>query len=225
MTVHVVTVFAPRQTDPHWRYDYLQLLRLQRKTARYWDHAHVIVTDGDLGAEFKQLKVDLPRSLMRAQIAGQIAWLEASLSGDTLLVDADVIIARECSSAFRGEFDIGLTARQHPTAPINNGAMYVPEAGKPGAIKFLRAALERCGDHWGADQEAISACALPVLPEGEIGERCGARVEFLPIRLYNVSPKARGVKHGNGPFVIHFKGDTKSWAQPYADRWILGNTR
>jgi hypothetical protein len=220
VTVHVVTVFAPRREIPQWRDDYLELLRLQRATARHWGHAHVVVTDADLGREFKQLRVELPRSLMRAQLAGQIAWLERSLEGHSLLVDADVLIARECDKAF-GDWDLGLTPRTHPTAPINNGAIYVPEAGKPGALQFFRAALERCGEHWGGDQEAISACAAPVLEAGSRAERCGARVEFLPIQLYNVSPKQEGVRHGNNPFVVHFKGAAKAWAATYARRWIL----
>src|SRR4051812_39289062 len=128
MKIAVVTVFAPRKSDEHWRNDYLELIRLQRATAQKFSHTHIVVTDGELGRDFETMGLALPGNLMRAQLAGQIAWLEQGFVDGigTLFVDADCLIARDLSAAFTPDFDLGLTPREHPTAPINNGAMYVP---------------------------------------------------------------------------------------------------
>jgi hypothetical protein len=223
MRVAVVTVFAPRPNLPQWR-DYLPLLRLQRDTARRFGHDHFVVTDGDLGREFDQVFTTLPSNLMRAQIAGQIAWLSSAPAQQcaTLLADADVLVARELSPAFAaGDFDLGLTPREDPVAPVNNGAMYVPAGSAEAVLPFFRAALARCAEHWGGDQEAISQVAAPVLAPGDRAERQGARVVFLSMRAFNVIPKEEGARHKSNPFVVHFKGETKAWAELYARRWIL----
>jgi hypothetical protein len=73
--IAVVTVFAPRPEHPNWRDDYVPLLKLQRATANRFGHPHIVVTDGDLGRDFDEMAVMLPANLMRAQLAGQIAWL------------------------------------------------------------------------------------------------------------------------------------------------------
>jgi hypothetical protein len=223
--IAVVTVFAPRPEHPNWRDDYVPLLKLQRATANRFGHPHIVVTDGDLGRDFDELAVTLPANLMRAQLAGQIAWLSSAQAKDcaTLLVDADCLVARSLSPLFEGaeDFDLGLTPRADPVAPINNGAMYIPRGSAEAVLPFFRAALERCAEHWGGDQEAISAIAAPVLEPGGRGERFGARVLFLSMRHYNVIPKAEGARHKSNPFVVHFKGATKAWADLYARRFIL----
>lgn len=233
--IDVVTVFAPRPEHPQWR-DYLPLLRLQRASVERFGHRHLLVTDDPRGfsREFNVLAVDLPESLMPAQLAGQIAYLE-QWTGDypAVLVDADCLIARQLDEAFDGSFDLGLAYRSDPKAPINNGAMYVGTGNKEGVLRFFREALAMCGDHWGGDQEAISAVAAPVPKPSEdketrrnagtiVEDRNGLRIGFLNGLVYNVSPEVEGKIHRKNPFVVHFKGDTKPWMKTYAEKFILG---
>jgi hypothetical protein len=242
--IDVVTVFAPRREHPQWM-DYIPLLSLQRDSAVHFGHRHIVVTDDaepeGLRREFSTMTVDLPHSLMRAQIAGQVAYLE-QWTGDhpAVLVDADCLITRALDAAFDGTFDLGLTHRDDPVSPIQNGAMYVAPGNKEGVLRFFRGALAICGDHWGGDQEAISAMAAPVPKlSSDKHERRSAktivesrpswatnsealRIGFLNGLDYNVSPKVEGKRHARNPFVVHFKGETKAWMKTYAQRFVLG---
>jgi len=235
--IDVVTVFAPRPEHPQWR-EYVPLMCLQRDSAAHFGHRHLVVTDDGesegLRREFETLTVELPQSLMRAQLAGQVAYLE-QWSGEhpALFVDADCLITRALDTAFDGTFELGLTHRDDPVSPIQNGAMYVGPGNKDGVLRFFRGALAICGDHWGGDQEAISAMAAPVPKLSEdketrkhaatiFEERDGLRVAFLNGLIYNVSPKQEGKPHRKNPFVVHFKGETKAWMGTYARKFVLG---
>ncbi|HSW83544.1 MAG TPA: hypothetical protein VLH12_08720 [Usitatibacter sp.] len=232
--IDVVTVFAPRPEHPQWR-DYMPLLRLQRDSAQHFGHRHVMVTDEPEDMrEFESFAVTLPQSLMLAQLAGQVAYLD-QWSGDhpAVFVDADCLITRALDEAFDGTFDLGLTHRDDPTSRINNGAMYVAPGNRYGVLAFFRAALAICGEHWGGDQEAISAMAAPV-PKISLDKetrkraptivesRNALRLGFLNGLDYNVSPKEEGVRHARNPFVVHFKGETKAWMKTYYERFIRG---
>jgi hypothetical protein len=222
MSVEVCTVWAPRPNHEKWRDDYLDLLALQRKTALQFGHVHTVVTDGAALPGFDCLQVrDMPESLMKAMIDGVLARLNEPVHSNLLFVDVDVLIGRSLDEAFPGTFDLGLTFRDHPTAPINNGAMYVSHEGARAAKRFFCRAMELCGDHWGGDQEAISQAAMPVPAVECTKERQGARVAFLSMKTHSVVPKAFGKPHTGKPFSIHFKGETKPWAATYAERFIL----
>jgi hypothetical protein len=140
-----------------------------------------------------------------------------------VFVDCDCLINRDLHDAFKvADFELGLTRRQNDLAPINNGAMYVRLGAHHLAATFFDGARARCGTHWGADQEAISAEAAPVPEEsGVVSLRGPLRVGFLSMKTHGAVPKAFGARHHSRPFVVHFKGDKKSWAQIYAERWIL----
>lgn len=225
MSVEVVTVWAPRPKHEKWREDYMALLRLQSLTALRFGHAHTILTDAPKGTGFPLLsvvqQVKLPQNLMQAMIAGVVARL--SLPSEHLLfVDADVLVGRELDSAFSGAFDLGLTRRDDVRSPINNGSMYVHARGRAFALAFFERALARCGTHWGADQEAISAEAAPVPKEdGLVQTRPGGQIGFLSMRDYSCVPKTRGLEHSTQPYTIHFKGESKDWAADYADLYLL----
>ncbi len=219
--VDVVTVYTPRPKHPKWR-DYLPALALERDTAVRWNARHIVVSDVDLPG-FEAMRVSLPDSLMKAQIAGQIAYLEQWNDKDHILfVDADCLIARDPAGAFMG-FDLGLTWRDNPECMINNGAMYVAAGSKQRALMFFCAAYALCGDHWGGDQEAISQASAPVpKQDGRRAIRQGAVVEFLSMRTHNCTPTERGAMHAYPvPYVVHFKGDRKEWMQTYAEQYIL----
>lgn len=220
--IEVATVFAPRPQHPKWR-EYLPLIELQRQTAKHWGCRHTVVTDAHLG--FDALTVDLPESLMRAQLAGQIAFLE-QWAGDNhlLLLDADCLITHDPKEAFDGKFDLGLTWRDNPNCMINNGAMYVSAGAKERALGFFRHALTLCKDHWGGDQEAISQAAAPVpMVNDQQGMRHGALVRFLSMRDYASVPMREGIASTKKtPFVVHFKGEhRKEWMATYVRKFIL----
>ncbi len=218
--IEVVTVFAGRDEYPQWR-DFLPLLELQRRTAEKFGHRHVVVSDGPLQG-FDVLQVELPRSLMHLQLTGQVEYLK-QWSGEhhVVLVDADVLIARALEAAFDGSFDIGLTRRENPIAPINNGVMYVAAGARRAAIKFYSKALGLCREHWGGDQEAIGMAAAPVPDRYRTERRAGCRMAFLSMRTHNVTPRREGAVHQHSPFAVHFKGDRKGWMKTYAESFLL----
>lgn len=222
MRTEVVTVYTPRPEHLKFR-DYLTGMALERDTAQHFGCRHVVVSDVELPS-FEVLHVELSQSLMRAQLAGQIAYLEQwDDSHHVLLVDADCLIHRDPAEAFTG-FDLGLTWRDNPACMINNGAMYVAAGSKARVLPFFRHALTLCKDHWGGDQEAISQTAAPVPKRnGKRGVRQGAVVEFLSMRTHNCTPNREGARHYPPiPFVVHFKGeDRKGWMKTFADSFIL----
>lgn len=222
MTVEVVTVWAPRPMHEKWRQDYLDLLRLQRRTAEQFGHEHSVVSDEQMGDPFDCLLANLPESLMRAMIAGVIARLKLGAHNDLVFVDADCLVARDLAPAFDDDmFDIGLTNRISDKSPINNGAMYVRGSCALACVPFFERALALCGDHWGADQEAISQAAAPVPDQSCVEDRDGLRFGFISMKKYAAVPKTPGKVHDKLPFIVHFKGDTKPWAAEYAERFIL----
>jgi hypothetical protein len=224
VSVQVVTVFAPREPRAM---EYLPLLRLLRDTARRFGHSFVVVTDAKLGPEFEQMRTALPASLMPAMIAGVVHRLRVGdydKQPDFVFCDADCLIARSLDEAFTGDFDLGLTRRADRACPINNGAMYVDRRGYTRAARFFDSALATCKQHWGADQEAISAAANPVPDEDDvIGERFGCRVKFLSMLRYAIVPKSKLKEHRrSAPFVVHFKGkEPKAWMEDYARTFLL----
>lgn len=225
MSVEVVTVWAPRPTHEKWdSAQWYKLLELQRRTALRYGATHTVVTDDPLFDIQGAMQAELPKDLMPAMIAGVLARLTmAPIHDDLLFVDVDVLIAREPDPAFNRTFDIGLTRRANADGIcINNGAMYVDKDAGDKAVRFFTRALARCGKHWGADQEAISAVAAPV-PEisGTVQLRGDTRIAFLSMKTHNAIPKTEGKPHLAHPFVVHFKGPTKSWARTYADKFIF----
>lgn len=220
--VDVVTVYSPHPEHEKW-YDYISLLRMQRDSAAQWGHQHWIVTDADLDDEFMCIRELLPRSLMKAMIAGVIARLIRGGNRDIVFVDADCLITRDLRDAFAGTgYDMLLTQRANEISPINNGAMYVKCEGISAAWQFFRRALEICGDHWGADQEAISQAASPIPFINDVAQRHGCNIKFVDMKPYNVVPKEKVLRgrHHCDPFVIHFKGAAKDWMDTYAARYV-----
>lgn len=228
MTVEVVTVWAPRRHHEKWRDDYCDLIALQRRTVRHFGHAHTVVTDDSRMLEDGDaLVVKLPDEVMPAMIAGVLERLDRPVTCDLVFVDTDVLAHRNLDEAFvPRDFDIALTNREQEKAPINNGVMLVSQYGVEAARAFFGDALAVCGTHWGADQEAISATAKPVPPPWDravIPRKRHGRIAFVNMKQFAAVPKERGVPHRKNPFFVHFKGETKQWAQEYAERFIFGN--
>lgn len=224
MTVDVVTVYTPRKDHPKWM-DYGHLLKIQKRTAKYHGHTHIVVTDVDISG-YNVLKTPLPDSLMHAIMAGQIAYLKQWNEKQPLLfVDIDCVIARDLRPAFKHrDYDIGLTMRlgDH-VSRINNGAMYIMPGSREKALAFFEHAYTLCLDHWGGDQEAISKASDPIPREYGIVQRDdGLRINFLSLESHNIVPEKRAFFHKNHPFVVHFKGESrKAWMESYARLFIL----
>lgn len=224
--IDVVTVFAPREEYAHWR-EFLPMLDLQRRSVEKIGHRHVVVSDVD-GLRMMELHkyqlftAELSQSLMHLQLEGQLAYLN-HWSGEypLVFVDADCLVLRDLGRVFApGNFEIGLTRRDNPVAPINNGAMYIAAGAKAAALKFFGRALELCQAHWGGDQEAIAQAAAPVPEKYCIKRRGAARIAFMPMSLYNWTPKVEGVHSGKNPYVAHFKGERKAWMKTYAEAFL-----
>jgi hypothetical protein len=219
MRVVVVTVYAPRPEHPKF-IDYLPFLRVQKLSAERFEHKHVVVTDADLGGEFREIRTPLSQELMPAMIEGVLAGLRAANGKRHLVfVDADCLINRDLRKAFAsGEWDIGLTRREHDSSPINNGAMFINGESIPKAIAFFERSLSLCGTHWGADQEAISAAAAPVPDEECVQDRDGTRIGFLSMKKHSAVPAKVMARHDS--YVVHFKGSKKEWMLNYAHQFL-----
>jgi len=212
--IEVCTVWTPRPNHPAWRDDYVDLIAAQRFSALQTGHAHKVVTDAPM-AGFDCMITKLPAELMQAMIAGVVHRLQQPVEDHICFVDVDCLILRHLGNVFEGAvYDVGLTYRSNEVSPINNGVMYVRKTGVARALMFFREALRICGTHWGADQEAISQAAAPVPQEELIGERSGAKVQFLSSKRYGAVPKAHLTRHDS--WVVHFKGATKDWMLDYA---------
>lgn len=218
--VDVVTVYSPHPEHEKW-YDYMPLLMKQKETAEKFGHKHWVVTDVDID-DMVCIKEPLPKSLMRAMIAGVIARLRRGGNKDIVFMDCDCLVNRDLTDAFYLEqtWELTLTRRPNLSCPVNNGVMYVRCEGIANALVFFQRALEMCGEHWGADQEAISMAASPVPETAGFGIRQGCAIRFVDMRLYNAVPKMPNKKHHSNPYVVHFKGATKDWAEGYAARYV-----
>lgn len=210
----VVTVFAPRPEHPKWR-DYLELLKLQKKSVVRAGHRHLVVSDRELPG-YETLVVELPASLNHALLGGQIAALKAWSDREPMVIlDADCLVLRRLDAVFDSTFEIGLTNRNDRYAPIQNGAMYFAAGSRVAAIQFLQCAFDQCEEHWGGDQEAIAAAVAPVPSEHIVLQRFGVRVSFLSTKTHNWSPKRLQSRLKPHQFVVHLKGERKDLAQPF----------
>lgn len=218
MRVVVVTVYAHRPEHPKF-IDYLPFLRAQKLSAQRFGHKHVVVTDTDLRGEFREIRTSLSQELMPAMIEGVLVGLRRSNGkAHFVFVDADCLINKDLEPAFGGVWDIALTRREHDSSPINNGAMFVNAAGVGAAIRFFERALSLCGTHWGADQEAISQAAFPVPDMEMVAERGGTRIAFVSMKTHAAVPAKVMAAHRS--YVVHFKGETKTWMLDYAKRFL-----
>lgn len=213
--MNVVSFYAPRRHERHI-YDFADCLALQRASCLRFGCRQIVITDLPPIAEFTTLRVDLPLALMRASLAGQLAYLEsAAFDADTLLTDADTVLGSDPRAVFDGSFDLAVTTHPFSDCILNNGAIFVPLAAKGRVEKFWRAALADCGEAWGEDQRALRDALGATLEHG-IAERDGIRVKFLPCPGYNWAPESEAdpVK----AVIVHFRGPRKRWMRRWTER-------
>ena len=140
--------------------------------------------------------------------------------GDTIFLDADVVLQKDISHLFQDEFDVALTFRDHtdpslrksPEAhelmPFNTGVMLSRASGWAFWAEAHRLCLGMPEAHkaWFGDQLAVKEVAAHTL----------LSVKQYPCALYNYSPRLWD-EDTSEKFVIHYKGESrKGWMQ---ERW------
>jgi len=75
--VNIVSFYAPRPDHPFFQ-DYTPFLEILGESCRKYGHKHIIITDAQLETDAgKSFVTDLPKPLMKAAIAGQLAYLKS----------------------------------------------------------------------------------------------------------------------------------------------------
>ena len=214
--MNVVSFWAPRPEHPFFQ-DYAPYLDLLAASCAKYGHKHVCLTDDATVRD--AYVVDLPRSLMRAFITAQYAYLSdpANAETPTLLAGADCVLAQDpwperCMTLrdfVRTEMsDIIITTDDRFTdCRMNMGAMWIP---RPAAVAHVWAdALASMGDEWGDDQRAVYAAL----------QRSGLKITELPCDPYNLAPENPGDDCTRG-VVLHFRGPRKAWMTDYCHHWL-----
>lgn len=216
--LEVVTVWAPRRSDPRWREGYLDLMRLQRKSCERAGHRHRVVTDSPDLRGYDIVQVSLPDNLMKALTTAQLFYVRDHWDGKNplVLVDLDCLVCRDLTPVFDGHWDIGLTSRDNPLQPIQNGAMYFAAGAQAHAVGLFERTLETCGDWWGADQVALAKAVAPVPRDPKIDVRHGARIHFMNTKFYNHTLKHGRMVLKRRTYIEHFKGEQKRHAPDFA---------
>jgi uncharacterized Rossmann fold enzyme len=207
--MRIVSFYAPRPEHPFFQ-DYTPFLNLLRLSCERFGHQHLVLTDdASVGVAGDAYVTDLPRSLMKATIAAQYAYLSnpAMANMPTLLTGADCVLASD-PAIFARHGDLVVTVDDRfQDCRMNCGAIYISH---PAALAPVwKAALERCGDEWGDDQTSV----LAALDASEL-----PRVE-LPCDPFNLAPNHPGDDCRRG-VVLHFRGPRKSWMVDYCHHWL-----
>lgn len=205
--MNIVSFYAPRPEHPYSQ-DYTPFLNLLRASCERFGHRHIVLTDdASVGAD--AYVADLPRSLMKATIAAQLAYLSDPQFSDvpTLLTGADCVLARDPTS-LECDSDITITTddRFHDCR-MNCGAIYIR---RPALLAPVWAdALARCGDEWGDDQISVYAAI----------KASDLICAELPCDPCNLAPNHPGDDCRRG-VVLHFRGARKQWMVDYCHHWL-----
>lgn len=201
--MNIVSFYAPRPEHEFFQ-DYTPFLDLLRLSCERYGHRHVCLTDDATVRD--GFVCDLPRPLMRAYLAAQLAYLEAHPDTPSLMTGADCVLAADpaCFEQVCGDADIVITVDDRfADCRINMGAIYLPRPGL--LVPVWRDALARCGVEWGDDQRAFR----DALAAWE-----GVKVREVPCDLYNRAPDHPGDDNLRG-VVLHFRGPRKAWMADY----------
>ena len=211
--VKVVSFFAPRPEHPYF-HDYKPYLALLRESCAKFGHEHLVLTD-DASVADDAYVCDLPRSLMKAVLAAQHAYLAdpANANTPTLLVGADCVLARDPSAFAEHDADLVITVGDFADCRMNTGAIFVP---KPCLVAEIWAeALAHVGDEWGDDQTSL----YRAINERPWHGMWTAKVVELPVDPYNLAPEYPGEDCTRG-VVLHFRGPRKRWMADYCHQWL-----
>jgi hypothetical protein len=213
--LNVISFYAPRPEHPFFQ-DYRPYLSLLRASCERFGHRHIVLTDDpmEVGADDAYV-VDLPRSLMKAVLAAQYAYLSDPefANTPTVLVGADCVLANDPEPVFDGLFDIGITVGDFADCRMNTGAIFIP---RPCQVAEIWAdALAHVGDDWGDDQTSLYRAILERPTHG----LWWATLKELPVDPYNLAPEWPGDDCTRG-VVLHFRGPRKRWMVDYCHNWL-----
>jgi len=205
--VNVVSFYAPRPEHPFFQ-DYGPFLDLLRESCARFGHRHIVLTD-DASAGDDAYVTELPRSLMKATIAAQLAYLsDPAFAGvPTLLTGADCVLVNDPVAMASGVPITITTDDRFQDCRMNCGAIYIerPEFLAP----VWADALCRCGDDWGDDQTSVYGALLA----------SGVPFREVPCDPYNLAPEHPGDDCRRG-IVLHFRGPRKAWMASYCHHWL-----
>jgi uncharacterized Rossmann fold enzyme len=218
--MHIVSFMAPRRDHPFYQ-DYSPFLNILRASCEKFGHRHIVITDdASVGRDDDAFVTPLPDNLMRAILAGQLAYLQSALAKeDTVLLGADCALARDPAEVFKQEFDIAFTTGPFTDCILNTGAIYI--RGGSGVAYIWERALGsmRLDAEWGDDQKALAAVVHPTLEPSVTVGNGGPIIRFLPVDPFNLAPEYPGDDCTRGT-VLHFRGPRKDWMMDYCADWL-----
>lgn len=209
--MNIVSFFAPRPEHPFFQ-DYTPFLNLLRLSCERFGHRHIVLTD-DASVGDDAYVVDLPRSLMKATIAAQLAYLSDPQFADTptLLTGADCVLANDPMRMADHDADMVITVDDRfLDCRMNCGAIYISRPADLAAV--WRGALEHCGDEWGDDQTSLYSVI-------EECRRDWLAVREVPCDPHNLAPNHPGDDCRRAT-VLHFRGPRKAWMVDYCHKWL-----
>lgn len=210
--MHIVSFLCPRPEHP-FHQDYRPFLRLLRQSCERFGHEHLVLTDDpwEIG-DGDAYPVTVPRSLMKAIIAAQHAYLADPDMADvpTLLTGADCVLASDPSILEEFGGDIVITMGDFADCPMNTGCAYIP---RPSVLEPVWAeALAHVGDDWGDDQTSLHLALCKAAQHG-------LKVVEVPVDPFNLAPETPSEDCTRG-VVVHFRGPRKRWMVAYCHHWF-----
>lgn len=213
----LASFYAPRPEHPRHRYTFEALLDLQFASCRRYGVRQIIVSDTGLLVDGEVFVAKLPRALMPAIIAGQLALLDSDPDDDLLLTGADCLLGADPWPMLDGSFDLAVTTHRFDDCILNTGLIVVPRGKAKAVAPLWRRALACCGERWGDDQLALARAIRPTLTHG-VEDRDGLRVRFLPVPGFNDAPASS--HDGIRPVIVHFRGPRKGFMAEWSARFL-----
>eukprot|EP00192_Tetraselmis_astigmatica_P011270 CAMPEP_0117651472 /NCGR_PEP_ID=MMETSP0804-20121206/2111_1 /TAXON_ID=1074897 /ORGANISM="Tetraselmis astigmatica, Strain CCMP880" /LENGTH=376 /DNA_ID=CAMNT_0005457453 /DNA_START=179 /DNA_END=1306 /DNA_ORIENTATION=+ len=144
---------------------------------------------------------------------------QSSKPRNLVFTDTDILYVKSLADIFDSPFDIGLTYRNMPKYPINNGIMFAHKDRLQEASNFWEKILkiyeqENYDRGWQGDQYAVckfmEAAGKYFTGQKHYKKQVGGvDVKLLHISGFNFPPRS-GCKIGSQVRVLHFKGGEKS---------------
>jgi len=155
--------------------------------------------------------------VIRPSLPLALAFVDAraSVDGDWLFLDTDVIVQEDVRHVFYGDFDIAVATREGTMRPHEVGSRFMARNLYNAGVVFSRsqgfwlAALQRAelmvGRHsWGCDQEAMNQVI-----------KSGPYYAMILENSYNYPPFTAD-EDVSDKLIVHYKGKRKAWMGTFA---------
>lgn len=149
---------------------------------------------------------DMPMAIRRMS-------LQASLEGEWLFVDTDILIRKDVRHIFDTRFDVALTDRigtqmqgtpYGSIMPYNLGVAFSTSRLFWAGVRSLLYTLPQKFQKWEGDQRVI--CDMMT-----VNHRFGFDIKVLPGRIYNYPPVTENDPKIAEASIVHYKGARKEW--------------